>query len=203
MERYLRERTDALFPKQTTARSLVISVTGPKGAVTVPEVAAHPDRLFPDDTKTIAFNCNTGQIRDPQIAVQFSCAKRDSLVSVVFDDASLVPAAQDILAGIAGVAASHGTRSHLYHSAIAWVLFALLWVGALAIQWPRFRLHLRDATLIGSTAAYFALSYLQPFTTFETGRNQRNEKWAERVRTGVLMGVLAVIEYTAVMPLVE
>jgi hypothetical protein len=203
MEIYLRERTHALFVKQTEARSLVISIAGPEGVVAVPDVASYPDRFFPDDTIWMALTCNTGQIQDPQITVQFSGGKRLTLVSVVFDDPALQHAAQDILAGIVTVAASHKAGNHVYHSALLWVFFALLWMGAVAIRWPRLKLHGWDAALIGITAAYFALSRLLPFTIFETERNRRNETWAARVRTGVLVATLAGIGYMAVRPLVE
>lgn len=203
MEGYLRECTDVLFSKQTAARSLEISVAGAKGVVAVPDVASYPGRLFPDDTRWITLTCNTGQIQDPQLTVQFSGGKRLSLVSIVFDDPSLQHAARDILAGIVSVASSHRTRNHFYHSAIVWMFFALLWVGAFAIEWPRLKLHVWDAAIIVVTAAYVGFSRLLPFTTFDTGRSLRNEKRAARVRAGLLVAVLAALEYRAAMPLVE
>jgi hypothetical protein len=192
MERYLRERTAALFEK-----------TESKAVVTVPELAEYPDQLFPDDTTTITLTCNTGQIQDPQITVRFACKKQLSAATILFDDPSLQQAGQDILAGVANIAASHRTRHHLYHSPIVWVLIALLWVGAFAVQWPRLKLHVWDAMIIGFTAAYFGLLPLRPYTVFATRRNQRNEKWAARLRAAALIFVMGMIAYTAVKPLVE
>lgn len=192
MERYLRERTVALFEK-----------TESKAVVAVPELAEYPGQLFPDETTAITLTCNTGQIQDPQITVRFDCKKQLSVATILFDDPSLQQAAQDMLAGIVSIAASHRTRHNLYHSPIVWAFIALLWVAAFAIQWPRLKLHVWDATIIGFTAAYFGLLPLRPYTVFATRRNQKNEKWAARVQAAALIFVLGMIAYTAVMPLVE
>jgi hypothetical protein len=193
LEGYLRERrADGLF---------AMSVTEASGVATWRSVRDCPE-LFPDGTKTIALTWDAAKGQDLSIAVRFDVRKQHSLASIEFDD-SARETARAVLAEMERLIAPYQTSHYLCHSSILWGLVPLLWAWALATQWRHLKLVLGDVALLGMSAALYGMAYLQPFTMFETALNRKKERWAEPVKTGLLVFALAVIAFGAVRPLVE
>jgi hypothetical protein len=194
LERYLSERrADGVF---------AISVTDASGVATWLSVRDCPD-LFPDGTKAITFTRDAAQGQDLRIAIRFDVRKQHSLATIEFNDAALHETAKAVLVEIERLIAPYQTSHYLYHSSVLWALVPVLWAWAVATQWRHLKLVLGDVALLGLSAALYGMAYLQPFTMFETALNRKKERWAEPVKTGLLVFALAVIAFGAVRPLVE
>lgn len=203
LERHIHERADALLKGEQTERTFTVSVTDAMGTETMRNVEEYPVERFPDDTRAVSLDLLTQGVHDLHISIHFDVRPEDSVVSICFSGPKPRATAHGVLAGIENIIAPHRTDHHFYLSKLLWSAVPAVWVAALAIQWRHLKLTWADVAIILASGGLWLLTQLKPYTMFDTRRNQTKAKWAPRVLNGLLAGLLAVLIFAAVTPLVE
>jgi len=203
LERHIHERADALLKGEQAERTFTVSVTDSMGTETMRNVEEYPVEVFPDDTRAISLDLLTLGVHQLHVSIHFSTRPEDSLVSICFSGPKPRATAHGVLAGIEKVIGPYQTNHHLYLSKILWSAVPAVWVAAFSIQWRHLKLNWADVVIIVASAGLWILTQLKPYTMFDTRRNETKAKWAPRVLNGLLTGLLAVLIFAAITPLMD
>lgn len=203
LERHVQERADALLKGEETERTSTVSVTDSMGTETMRNIEEYPVEVFPDDTRAISVELLAQGEHSLHVSIQFNARPEDSQISICFSGPKPRATAHSVLAGTEKIIGPYRTNHHFFLSKMLWSVIPAVWVAALAIQWRHLKLTWADVAIIVASIGLWTLTVLKPYTMFDTRRNQTKAKWAPRVLNSMLAGLLTVLIYAAVMPLMD
>ena len=184
-------------------RTFTVSVTDVLGTETIRNIEEYPVEAFPDDTRGISLDLIAQGVHDVHISIHFDVRPEHSQVSVCFSGPKPRATAHGVLVGIEKIIAPHQTSHHWYLSKMLWSGVPAVWVAALAIQWRHLKLTSADVAIVVATVGLWTLTQLKPYTMFDTRQNELKTRWAPRVLNTVLAGMLVVLLFAAIAPLLD